>query len=525
MNINNQKKFELRVTKLVNQYNVGNYGHVIRECNLLLKKNPKNIFIYNLLGNCFQKINELEQAKEIFLYILKLESGNIVAMNNLANTFRSLKKFDDAEKYYKKILAINPKYIHGLVNYGTLNFELDRFERAIELYDQALEIDKNNLLLYYNYALSHQSLGNFKEAEILFKEVLRINPKVTSADKFISRTIKYTKDNSHLVEMEKKSKDNSLNDFEKANLFFALGKAYEDLLDYQKSFYYLKKGNDIQKKITKYDSNIDDKLFEDLMKYFENYDFKKINKTNNDDKSIIFILGMPRSGTSLVEQIISSHSKVYGAGESDFLETLILKNFYKNDIFNSKKINNENSKKEFTNIASNYYKLMEPFQAKENLITDKTPSNFRWIGFIKILFPNAKIIHCTRDPKDNCLSLYKNIFDQNLNFSYDQSDLSKYYLNYFGLMKFWDKKIPNFIYNINYENLISNSTIEIKNLIKFCELDWEENCLKFYNNKRAIKTVSAAQARQQLYKSSIASNKNYESYLSDLFSNLEKLYH
>ena len=238
---------------------------------------------------------------------------------------------------------------------------------------------------------------------------------------------------------------------------------------------------------------------------------------------MIFILGMPRSGTSLVEQIISSHTQVYGAGELDYLEILIANNFNKNNVFNANILKDTNSKNNFNEISTQYHKFLETLEAKEKFITDKAPLNFLWIGFIKIFFPNAKIIHCVRDPKDNCLSLYKNVFDKNLNWTYSQSDLSEYYINYYQLMKFWNIKIPNFIYNVSYENLISKPDKEIKNLIKYCGLGWEDKCLKFYNNKKPIKTVSSAQARQRLYNSSISSSKNYEAYLSVLFSNLEKL--
>ena len=155
--------------------------------------------------------------------------------------------------------------------------------------------------------------------------------------------------------------------------------------------------------------------------------------------------------------------------------------------------------------------------------TDKMPENFFWIGFIKILFPNAKVIHCVRDPKDNCLSLYKNIFDESQNWTYNKSNIFNYYKNYYELMNFWKKKLPNFIFDCKYENLINNSKVEIKKLLDFCDVSWNDNCLKFYNSKRAIKTVSVAQVRQPLYKSSISSSKNFEFYLSDLFIKLENL--
>ena len=523
MNIKNQQIFKDKVAKLINHYNAKNYSHVIRECQVLLKKIPNNAFVNNLLGSCFQNIGELDHARTIFLYILSTEPKNIAAMNNLANTYKYLKEYKKAEEYYNEILKINPNYINALINYGSLVFELDQHEKSIELYDRALKIDKNNLLLYYNAALTYQSLGDFEKAKQYLKEVLRINPKVTAADRFLSRLINYKKDNTHLFEMEKKLNDISLNETEQSNLLFALGKAYEDLKNYEKSFFYLEKGNVIKKKITQYSSEKDDKIFNELNNFFKDYDFSKINKSKLNKTNMIFIVGMPRSGTSLVEQIISSHTKVYGCGELSYLTDIIGKNFYKNKVFDLRPLNLEGSI-DIINEASNiYYKNLSLLNKSKNFATDKAPLNFKWIGFIKIFFPNAKVIHCVRNSKDNCLSLYKNIFDEGLDWTYDQSDLSKFYINYTKIMNLWSTKIPNFIYDIQYEDLISSPISEIKHLIKFCGLDWEENCLKFYDNKKSIRTPSAAQVRQKLYSSSVSSSENYKIYLENLFLNLEKL--
>ena len=153
-------------------------------------------------------------------------------------------------------------------------------------------------------------------------------------------------------------------------------------------------------------------------------------------------------------------------------------------------------------------------------MTDKAPLNFRWIGFIKNIFPNAKIIHCNRDPKNNCFSIFKNLFEGGLNFSYNQNDLVKYYKSYLNLMEFWKSKYSDSIFDIKYENLISNSEEEIKKIIKFCNLEWEDNCLSFHNNKTPIKTMSTAQARKPIYKSSIKGFDKFKDYFSILDKNL-----
>ena len=165
--------------------------------------------------------------------------------------------------------------------------------------------------------------------------------------------------------------------------------------------------------------------------------------------------------TTLVEQILSSHSNIYGAGELPYLENIMQKKFFENNSLNINKLKDLNNIDILKSIADLYLSLLSKYNYKENLITDKAPLNFRWIGLIKLILPNSKIIHLSRSPKDNCLSLYKNIFDENLDWTYDENDLLNFYQEYQSLMKFWRKEIPGFIYDIQYEDLISNSEIPV----------------------------------------------------------------
>ena len=320
--------------------------------------------------------------------------------------------------------------------------------------------------------------------------------------------------------MEERLEKIELSDFNKANILFSLGKAYEDINEFKKSYESLEKANNIMKKLTKYDFKFDDQIFKSLIKIFDNFDFEQRGIVN-DEKKIIFIVGLPRSGTSLVEQILSSHSKVYGAGELSFITDAIKKEFFNNNKFtsDSPEILNENEK--LNSIKNSYLINIKNFNYKELYLTDKNPLNFLWIGFIKLIFPNSKIIHINRDLCDNFFSLYKNTFDGNINWCFDKSDLLNYCTNYQKLMKFWNSKISNYILNINYENLISNTEIEIKKILSFCDLSYEKDCLEYYKSKRAIKTVSSAQARKPIYKSSINSYENYEKFLGNFFKKIK----
>ena len=232
---------------------------------------------------------------------------------------------------------------------------------------------------------------------------------------------------------------------------------------------------------------------------------------------------MPRSGTTLVEQILSNHPRVFGGDERDFITDLLIENF-------GKKFDNVNlyfegvmnfDKENFKKMGEKYSSKMKALDKNSEKYTDKMPENFFWIGFIKLILPNSKIIHCYRNSKDNCLSIYKNHFPGGkINYSYELTKIVDYYNLYSELMNYWNNLLPNFIYNIKYEHLISNPEDEIRSLLNACKLDWNNDCLNFHKNKKIIKTASDVQARSKIYKRSVNSWKNYEKFLKKYFKKL-----
>ncbi len=504
-----------KIEKLLNHFKAGDYHYTIKETQILLKKLPDNIFLINLIGSSYQNLGNLKMAADAFVYILNLDNKNIAAYNNLGNVFKTQKKFEEAKENYTKALEINPLFINAVINLGNLYFELNDFQNATDQYLKAIKINDKNALAHYNLGLVYQSIGEFNSSKKEFERVLEINPSNTNADKMISRFTKYTKENDHLKKMEEKLENLDLNDLQKVNLFFSLGKAYEDITDYEKSFYFLKKANDTKKNLINRDFKNDFKTFNNLKNFFEKYNLSNETDAHKNEK-IIFILGLPRSGTSLIEQIISSHSKVHGCGELDFIHKIVRTNFYNQGVLDNSMLSNLDNTK-IKRLAKSYLDFVQKFEPKSKVFTDKAPLNFAWIGIIKILLPNSKIIHCSRNAKDNILSLYKNDFDDRLNFSYDFNDLEVFYKEYLSLMKFWKNKFKNQIYEANYEKFLENPEDEIKKLLNFCDLDYEKNCLNFYKTKRPIKTVSSAQARQPIYKSSILSYQKYEKYMKEIF--------
>ena len=508
---------ENEIKILLNLFNSAKYDILISKTKKLIKKIPEYLILYNILGSAYQSIGDLKLAKETFLKGYKMDPNNIAIMNNLANVYKNIGEIEQSEDLFKKIIEKKPDYINAYVNYGNLKRDNNDFEFAIDLYNKALKINSQIPAVLYSLALAYQGLGKFEIAIDYAKKTLEIEPKFTQADMLISQSKKYQAKDSHYEEMNSKKDNLILNDDQKTNLFFALAKAEEDMGLIEKSFNNLDLANTIRRKSLNFNINNETNFFDQLKNIFSIAKFDKNITDTINKKKIIFILGMPRSGTSLTEQIITSHSCVFGGGELPQLSRIVKTKLMMNDNLSEENISNLFSNEEFVNeLRADYHDFLKRFNASEPFITDKAPLNFRWIGFIKILFPNSKIIHCSRDPKDNCLSIFKNFFEGGLDFGYNQKELGTYYNLYLDLMRFWKEKFPNSIYDAQYEKIIEDPENEIKKMIKFCDLNWEETCLKFYNNKTPIKTLSTAQARKPIYRSSKNSFEKFAPYLTDL---------
>ena len=508
---------ENEIKILLNLFNSAKFDILISKTKKLIKKAPEYLILYNILGSAYQNIGDLKLAKETFIKGYRMEPNNIAIMNNLANVYKNIGEIELSENLFKKIIEKKPDYINAYVNYGNLKRDNNDFEFAIDLYSKALKINSQIPAVLYSLALAYQGLGKFDLAIDYAKKTLEIEPKFTQVDMLISQSKKYQAGDLHYEEMNLKINNLILNEEQKTNLFFALAKAEEDMGLIEKSFNNLDIANSTRRKSLNFNINNETAFFNQLKNIFTKIDLSQKFINNIEERKVIFILGMPRSGTSLVEQIITSHTSVFGAGELPQLSRIVKTKLMINDNLSEETIFNLVKNEDFTSeLRTDYYNYLKRFNSSEPFITDKAPLNFRWIGFIKILFPNSKIIHCSRNPKDNCLSIFKSFFEGGMNFSYNQKELGTYYNLYLDLMNFWNEKFPNAIYDAKYEKIIEDPENEIKNMIKFCNLDWEENCLQFYNNKTPIKTLSTAQARKPIYKSSKNSFEKFALYLSDL---------
>jgi len=512
------KSLSTEIQILVNKFNAKRYTEILKKISILIKTNKNNDFLWNLSGLCFQQINKTEEAIYSFQKSIDLNQKNIAAKNNLALCHKKIKNYKKAKEILNEILKVNPNYLNAIVNLANLNNETYYLDEALNLFETALKINNNIPEIHLNIANIYQSTNQIDKAKSLLKKTLNSNPGFTQADQILSMLTNYNdnKNNDHIEGMIKKLNNENLKSSQKLYLHFALGKSYEDKKNFDKAFFHFEKGNKIKAGQNKNQIKNLEKLSKNLKKFFFNRNFNNTKPDNGNN--IIFILGLPRSGTSLLEKIISSHSKVCSVSEVNFLFDKINKNILENNEFNlsmTKKFLENDLLKEFNQFLKN-------FNINKDIIIDKTLFNFWYIGFIKLFFPNSPIIHSFRNAKDNCLSIYKNLFPTSERWLYDQEDIAKYYLIYEDLMKFWNEIFEGKILNVKYEDLINNSENKIREIIKFCKLDWEEQCLKHQNNKNPIKTLSVNQANKPIYDTSINISANYEGNLNKMFAILDK---
>ena len=509
------KNFKNELAKVINGFKTGQYDYTINKVSTLLKKNQDNDFLWNIKGLILQAQKKYFLSLECLIKATNINPKNIAAINNLGISYKNIMNYPLAEKCFNKALIINPSYVNGLINLGNLKNETLHFNEAIIIYKKAISVDNKITECHINLAYAYQSINEIELAKVHLYETIKLDKTQTRADKMISMLLNYNENNDHLTEMIEKLQNLKLTEEKKIYLYFAISKAFEDQKNYDLSFDYLEKGNFLQRNQIEYNSKNITELSESIKSFFLNYNFKQnIKKINK--KEVIFIMGLPRSGTTLVEKIISSHPKVSSLGELNHLSNLLMNRVIKNN-----KINIDIA--EFflnEDLAKDYFMYLENFNIKNEHITDKSLMNFWFIGFIKIFFPNSKIIHCHRNAKDNCLSIFKNLFDTHQGWFYDQDDLAKYYKTYKDLMSFWNNKLDGEILNIEYESLVKKTDREIKRIINFCNLDWDEACLNFHQSDTPIKTLSVNQANKPIYNSSLDTSKNYEKKLQKLFSKL-----
>ena len=531
-------------------YSKGEYKKAVNSIKELNNKYPNQPLLFNLIGACYKELGELEGAAKMFEIATSLSPNYAEAYFNLGVVYQDLDQKELAVVSYKKAIEITPNYpsahnnlgntlrelgeleasIENLEwaiaykhdfaeahnNLGSTLHRLGRIKDAINCFEKALSFDKNYPLAIFNLALALKDIGNKDYYYEMIEKTVLLKPDWSDAQLHLSRVKKYKKNDPQISEILTMLSNTELSLKDRINFNFTLAKVYEDLDDLNKQFKFLNEANRLRKVESEYFFEKDKKLFARIKKTFKNPP-KPLSKSivKPSQKRPIFILGMPRSGTSLVHQIISNHKEVHGAGELTKLNKFVSP-FIVNE---NEKNNSVISEKNLLSIRENYSDILTSLGVSESIIVDKMPLNFRYIGFILTAFPEAKIIHMNRDSMAVCWSIYKYYFPGNA-YSYNQEDIAAYYGLYKNLMAFWKKLFPKQIFDLSYEDLTLNQKAETQKILKYCDLNWDENCLNFHKNNTAVKTTSAIQVKQKMYQGSSEAWKKHEAFLQPLIKGL-----
>jgi tetratricopeptide (TPR) repeat protein len=458
---------------------LGRCEEAIASCNRAIQYKPDFAEAYRNLGEILRNIGRTEEAMVKQMKAIELEPDHADAHNNLGATFSDLNRLEEAIASYAKATEIKIDFFEAHNNLGIALSQLGRNEEAAISYLRAIELKPD-------FAEGYRSLSTIKRFEI-------------TTDQQIERM------NGLLV-------SNTCPDKARMQLSFALGKAYADLAEYGTAFMHLSEGNRLRKVELNYDRKAVVALFSQTKAWFSG-DPASIDISQSSLKQTpIFIVGMPRSGTTLVEQILASHSSVHGAGELMLLG---------NSIHPAGSIMRSLNKRWLETTRDTYSSGLAKLNTAEPFITDKMTSNFLYLGFILFALPEAKIIHLKRDARATCWSIFKHYFSAEGNtYAYSLEDIAHFYKMYTDLMDFWHERFPNRIYDLNYEELTRNQEQETRDLLSYVGLDWDSNCLSFQDLKRPVATASMLQVRKKMYTGSSEEWRKYEQYLKPMLDAL-----
>lgn len=481
---------------------------------------PNHAIAYNNLGNALNELKRHDEALACFEKAINLVPNYADAYYNAALVLQTVKRHDDAVSYYRKAIALQPDYAEAYLKMGVVYQELGKHDEALSWLDRAIALKPNGADAYVSKGGLLVELGRMSDAEAALERSLELAPD-EAAPLIGLLSLKRSKRGepffdrleAHYGRREKLPVEKQV------DMCFAMGSALEHSGEYDESFAAYQEANRLYFHDHPYDEAEDVGYVENTCNFFSDEMFSKYSAAADalpsecDQRVPIFIVGMPRSGTTLIEQILASHSDLYGAGELATLSELVKKV----ELLPPGAPNWESSVLALRELGRQYLDSVWKLVPGARFITDKMPHNFKYIGLIPLMFPNAKIIHSLRDPMDTCFSCYALLFKEGHEYSYDMQMLGRHYQRYRKLMAHWCSILPaDRMLEIRYEDNVADLEHQARRLLDYLGLPWDSACLKFYQNRRSVSTASVTQVRKPIYSSSVARWKRYEKHLEPL---------
>jgi tetratricopeptide (TPR) repeat protein len=489
----------------------GAYGEARELYQAAVDRDPANAMALNNLGAALCKIGNYAEAEQHFRRALSLDSAYAEANCNLGNVLRWIGNLEESEIWLRRALKANPNYVDARISLGlTLTF-LGRIRDAKARFEKVLKAAPREADALFGMGLIAKVEGRFADAEALFRRVLEQRPRMASAWAVLVTLRRMTAADSDWLRAAKELLDSGLTPPEETELRFAIGKYHDDLDEFDEAFGSFEAGNAMLKtSAMKYDRKGRESFVDDMARVYTKDAIAAVGKGASESAKPVFVLGMPRSGASLIEHILASHPSIAGKGELGFWYTFA----GAHEAAMRGGLLDPSTRK---TLADDYLRLLETDAGEETRIIDKTMINSDYMGTIHSVFPSARFIYVQRDPIDTCLSCYFQQFGTALNFTMDLSDLAHYYKTHRKLFRHWQSVLPaDRILVVPYEELVVRPEEWTRKMLEFLGLDWNERCLSFHDTPRVVAATSTWQVRQKIYTRSVGRSQSYKKHIGPL---------
>ena len=516
----------LAVTELMHE---GKLLQAEQICRRFLQNNQRHIEGMCLLAEIGMELKIYDDAEFLLASALELAPNHIYARSQYLNLLIRIGKFKAAEQQVKNLLLEQPENLSFQVAKANVLTGLGKVEQAITLFEQVILEDKEVAGFHLQLGHALKATGDIAKAISAYQQAYRLKPSYGDAFWSLANTKTYRFSDEEIEKMQEQQRIKDLALVDKVQLHFATGKAFEDREDYYQAFQAYQQGNQLQHAHNGFDITKIEQQVTEQIKYCTRELFEIRGDLGLNAPDPIFIVGLPRAGSTLLEQILASHSQVDGTMELHNILGLAARlrgrnNNQSNDRDSTEKSKESQYPKNLGEINQDYFKRFgqqfidetQAYREHAPLFIDKMPNNFLHIGLIRLILPKAKIIDARRSPMACCFSGFKQLFAEGQDFSYNLEDIGRYYQAYLKLMDHWDTVLPGFVLTVHHEDVVNDLEAQVRRMLDFCGLPFEQSCIDFHKTKRNIKTPSSEQVRQPIYKSATEQWRHFEQYLAPL---------
>jgi tetratricopeptide (TPR) repeat protein len=476
---------------------------------------------HNNLGNALVELDRSKEAIAPFERALVIQPDFAQAELNLANALAALHRHDAAVDHYRKALMLEPELVAAHCGLGSSLHMSNRPQQALMSYERARELDLRSAAASHGVGLVLQTLGRLEQSRRALERAVELAPAMPAYHRALAETRVFSAGDPQLAAMEALAANlSALPETQQIELHFALGKAYEDLGRHELAFRHLLDGNAMKRRREEYDEDATLALWRRIETVFT-ADLLQRNAGSGDPSDApVFILGMPRSGSTLIEQVLASHPRVFGAGELRYMGDAA-KAFRGKDVSAYfPEVAASITSEQLRQFGARYVEQIRSHAPAADRVTDKMPPNFRFIGLIRLALPNARIIHTQRDPLDTCLSCFSRLFGAK-SFTAELGELGRHYRAYAALMEHWRRVLPDgAMLEVQYEDMVGDFENQARRIVTYCGLEWDDRCLAFHRTSRPVRTASVTQVRRPIYGTSVGRWRAYEPWLGPLFAAL-----